>query len=145
MIFLDTNIFLRHLAQATDSHTIRLQNEAERIFLAAEEGHLEVTTSEVVLHETLYFLTNRNFYNFPMDQAVRLVRALLQLRGFHLSASERVVLFRALDILEARNSLGFADAVIAARCEANGWQLATFDKALASIPEVTRWQPTAEA
>lgn len=141
MIFLDTNVFLRHLTQAPSAHTQRLQDIAENLFLAVEEGTVEVTTSELVLHETLYFLTHRDFYNFPVEQAVISIRSLLQLRGFRLSASERVVLFRALDLLQDRPSLGFADAVIAARCEANSWELATFDEQLGTLPNLTRWSP----
>lgn len=143
MIFLDTNIFLRHLTEAPDLRTNRLQDVAEELFLAVEDGTVEVTTSELVLHETMYFLTNQQFYNHPVEQAVRSVRALLQLRGFRLSTRERVVLFRALDLFEARPSLGFADSVIAARCEANGWKLATFDEQLGSLPNVSRWSPAA--
>jgi predicted nucleic acid-binding protein len=145
MIFLDTNVFLRHLTEAPDEHTQRLQDTAEALFLAAEEGDIEVTTSEVVLHETLYFLTQSTFYNFPVEKAVISVRSLLQLKGFRLSPAERIVFFRALDLYEDRPSLGFADSVIAARCEANGWELATFDEQLGSLPSVTRWAPSATA
>lgn len=141
MIFLDTNVFLRHLTESADARTNRLQDVAEELFLAVEAGTVEVTTSELVLHETMYFLTNRRFYNYPVEHAVRSVRALLQLRGFRFAASERVVLYRALDILDAHPSLGFADSVIAARCEANGWELATFDEQLGALPNVTRWSP----
>ena len=59
-----------------------------------------------------------------------------------LDPRDRSVIFRALDLCEARPSLGFADSVIAARCELNGWELATFDEKLGSLTSVTRWQPT---
>ena len=145
MIFIDTNLFLRHLTEAPDERTQRLQDIAERLFLAAEQGTVEITTSELVLHETLYFLTHRNFYNFPVEKAVVSVRSFIQLKGFRLSAAERIVIFRALDMFEAQPSLGFADSVIAARCEANGWELATFDEALGSIPSIARWQSSSSA
>ena len=141
MIFLDTNVFLRHLTEAPDARTQRFQDIAEALFLAVEEGTAEATTSELVLHETMYFLTHRNFYNYPTEQAVTSVRALLQLRGIRLSTSDRMVIFRALDLLEERPSLGFADSMIAARCEHHGWELATFDEQLGSLPEITRWSP----
>ena len=40
---------------------------------------------------------------------------------------------RALD-LGTKPKLEFADSVIAARCEINGWELATFDETLGSFP-----------
>ena len=141
MIYLDANIFLRHLTAATDAHTENLQSIAENLFLEIELGGVEATTSEVAIHQMLYFLTHRHFYNFPVNQAVQSVRALLSLKGFRFAAGDRSVIFHALDIYEARPVLGFADSVIAARCEVNGWELATFDEALGTLPNITRWQP----
>lgn len=141
MINLDTNVFLRHLTEAPDTLTQQLQHRARELFRAVEHGDLEVTTSEIALHETLYFLTHRDFYNVPTVDAVASVRALLQLKGFRFFHRDRLVFFRALDLYEARPSLGFADSVIAARCEANMWELATFDEQLGSLPNLTRWNP----
>jgi len=141
MIYLDANIFLRHLTAAPDTRAERLQSIAENLFLKIEDGSVEATTSEIVIHQTLYFLTHRQFYNFPVNQAVDSVRALLGLKGFRFLPSDRSVLFRALDLYEVRPVLGFADSVIAARCEINGWELATFDETLGSLPNVGRWQP----
>lgn len=36
--------------------------------------------------------------------------------------------------------LGFADCVIAARCEAAGHDLATFDRHFDAIPTLARWR-----
>jgi len=141
MIYLDANIFLRHLTAAPDSHTENLQSIAEDLFLMIEDGSVEATTSEIAIHQTLYFLTHRHFYNYPANQAVESVRALLSLKGFRFQSGDRSIIFRALDLYESLPTLGFADSVIAARCEVNGWELATFDQRLGSLPNVTRWQP----
>lgn len=141
MIYLDANIFLRHLTEADDARAAKMQSTAELLFLDVEAGTVDVTTSEIAIHQTLYFLTHRQFYNFPVERAVASVRVLLSLKGFQLDPRDRTVIHRALDLYEERPALGFADSVIAARCEANKWELATFDEALGSLPMVTRWQP----
>lgn len=145
MIYLDTNVFLRHLTEAPDTPTQQLQQRARELFRAVEHGDLEVTTSEIALHETLYFLTHRDFYNVSTVEAVASVRALLQLKGFRFFHRDRLAFFRALNLFEARPSLGFADSVIAARCETNGWELATFDEQLGSLPNIARWTPAPAA
>jgi predicted nucleic acid-binding protein len=142
VIFLDTNLFLRHLAPPSDALTAQMQEVASAMFLLVESGALEVTTSEVVLHEVLYLLTARNHYDYAPEEAIELLEYLIQLPGFRFSPGELEIFLRALSTWRSRPSLGFADSVIAARCEANGWELATFDQRLGSLPSVTRWQPT---
>ena len=141
MIFLDTNVFLRHLVPPSDALTTRMNVSARALFRGAESGTTEVTTSEVVLHEVLYLMTERRHYDIDVQVATDMLEYTIQLRGFRFATGEQDIYLRALALWRQRPSLGFADSVIAARCEANGWELATFDEQLGSLPNITRWNP----
>ncbi len=140
MIFLDANIFLRHLVQPTTPETARMQAIASALFDGMERGDQEATTSEVVLHEVCYVLASKKHYHLaPTDIAAYLI-PLLRLPGLKLGRGEKRLYLRALEIYVANPKLEFADAIVAARCEAPGTHLATFDEQLAQLPTVTRWQ-----
>lgn len=139
MIFLDANIFLRHLTQAASPATERMQAIAAALFEAIERGEAEATTTEVVLHEVTYLLTSKKHYALTWDQAAAYVMPLLRLPGLKFARGEKRIFLRALEIAAAHPKLEFADAVIAARCEGTEMQLATFDERLAALPGITRW------
>ena len=141
MIFLDSNVFLRHFTSPSDTLTSQMKESARALFRGAESGTTEVTTSEVVLHEVLYLMTERRHYNIEVETAIDMMEYTIQLRGFRFPVGEQAMFLRALALWRGRPSLGFADSVIAARCEANGWELATFDEQLGALPNVTRWSP----
>jgi predicted nucleic acid-binding protein len=50
---------------------------------------------------------------------------------------------RALDLWEQHPVLEFSDAVIAARCERGGHELATFDGHFDRVASVRKWSPGA--
>ena len=145
MIFLDANVFLRHFTPPSDVHSARMQASAAAVFRGAELGTLDVTTSEVVLHEVLYLMTERRHYNVDVESAIDMMEYAIQLRGFRFPVGEQGIYLRALALWRQHPSLGFADAAIAARCEANGWELATFDEQLGSLPNLSRWTPNPAA
>ena len=62
MIFLDTNVFLRHLTASVDSASEHMRRAATAIFEAVERGEEEITTSEVVLHEVCFVLGEKAHY-----------------------------------------------------------------------------------
>jgi predicted nucleic acid-binding protein len=111
------------------------------LFRGAELGTTEVTTSELVLHEVLFLMTERRHYNIDVETAIDMMEYTLQLRRFRFPVGEQGIYLRALALWRQRPSLGFANSVIAARCELNGWELATFDEPLGSLPNLTRWTP----
>ena len=140
MIFLDSDIFLRFLTAPTDDASALLKERARDLFHGILSGSIEATTSEVVLHEVSYVLTSRRQYGIPASEVIRMLRPLIVLRSLKLGAGEKSVVLRALDLWDRHPTLEFSDSVIAARCEANNWELATFDEQLGSLPEITRWQ-----
>jgi predicted nucleic acid-binding protein len=142
MIFLDANFFLRFLTVPADDFSARAQGQAKMLLAAVRDGAETATTTELVLHEVCFVLTSKRHYGYASADAIQVVRPLLRYRSLRLGPGEKEIILRALEIWEQDPKLEFADSAIAARCEANGWELATFDERLGSLPSVTRWQPT---
>ena len=143
MIFLDTNIFLRLLTAASNPATTRMKEQVRQLFDDIEDGSVDAITSELVLHEVFYVLVSKHWYSLSTADAIRAVQPLLRNRSLQIRAGDKSVVMRALDIWEANPKLEFADSVIAARCEANEWELATFDEALGTMTNLRRWSPLA--
>lgn len=141
MIFLDTNIFLRFLTEPADDAAERMRWITYDLFQQVSTGELEVTTSEVVLHETCFILISKSQYGQSATDVAEKIRHLLNLSGFKLDPGEKRIFLRALDILAENPKLEFADSVIAARVERLDIPLATFDERLAKLPTITRWVP----
>jgi predicted nucleic acid-binding protein len=117
---------------------------ASDLFRAAARGDLQVTTTEVVLHEVLFVLTSKKHYSLPIAEAVELLLPLITLEDFKFEQGEKMIYLRAFDILAESPGLEFADAVIAARAQRQGIPLATFDEPLGRLPFVIRWHPGLE-
>ena len=145
MIFLDANIFLRFVAPAETAAQKRMQDTAEYVFGLLDRSQLEATTSEVVLHEVCYVLTSKKQYSLTAAQAITAIEPILRLRSLKFPSGDREIYLRALEVWKSNPRLEFSDSVIAARCETNGWELATFDEQLGSLPNLTRWNPAPTA
>lgn len=143
MIFLDTNVFLRHLTQAATPEAALMQSVASALFSAIERGDVEATTTEVVLHEASYLLASKKHYAISWPEIADYLSPLLELPGMKFARGEKRIFLRALEIAAAHPKLEFANSVIAARCEATGNELATFDEGLAALTGLTRWNPPA--
>jgi len=141
VIFLDTNVFLRHFVQPAAPREQAMQDIASALFAAIERGEEEGTTTEVVLHEVCYVLASKKHYGLSPADIVAFLGPVLRMSHLRLPRGEKRLYFRALDIYAAHPKLEFADAIIAARCERLGIPLATFDEQLAKLPTITRWRP----
>jgi predicted nucleic acid-binding protein len=128
VIFLDSNVLLRHVTLPTSADGIQLATRAENLLTKLLDGELEATISELVIHEVGYILTSKRHYGLDVSDTVDILRGILAIPGIILTPSERNLLLRALEIWEANPVLEFADSLFAAKCEFHGWQLATFDK-----------------
>ena len=144
MIFLDANIFLRYLVQPITPAQHSMAEITRTLFEAVEGGNQVVTTSEVVLHEVIFVLASKKHYNLAPDDIATKIGTILRLKGFRLPRGEKRLYLRALELYATYSSLGFADAVVAARVERAGIPLATFDADFDAIPSVVRWQPTGD-
>lgn len=140
MIFLDANVFLRAIAPAPDEPTRQRQLMARALFKRVEAAELDVTTSEVALHETCFILSSPRQYAAAPSAFVPDLAYLLTLAGMRFPRGDQAIFLRALDLYLERPTLEFSDAVIAARFERAGHDLATFDRHFDAIPTVARWQ-----
>lgn len=140
MIVLDANVFLRAIAPAPDEPTRQRQLMARALFKRVEAAELDVTTSEVALHETCFILSSPRQYAAAPSAFVPDLAYLLTLAGMRFPRGDQAIFLRALDLYLERPTLEFSDAVIAARCERAGHDLATFDRHFDAIPTVARWQ-----
>jgi len=140
VIFLDANVFLRLLGAPRTPIDAERGEFALAMFRAIRDGRIAATTSEVVLHEVCFVLTSTGNYGHPPTQVATDMMDLIQHDGFHFPAGEHAISLRALELWHERPQLGFADAVIAVRCERAGHDLATFDRHFDAIPTVARWQ-----
>ncbi|MCC6703613.1 MAG: PIN domain-containing protein [Thermomicrobiales bacterium] len=141
MIFLDTNFILRYLNKPTTPATEEMNRIAFELLTLVEAGEQDVTTTEVVLHEICYVMRSDKHEKKSTQEIVDLVRSLISLEGFRFERDEKQLFLRALEIYEANPKLEYSDSVVAARVEALGIPLATFDKRLGKLPTVTRWVP----
>jgi predicted nucleic acid-binding protein len=141
MIYLDTNVFIRYFAQPDSPRTEAMHAIASALFDAAERGDLDVTTSEVVLHEVAWVLGAKQPFHLPASEIAPFLAPLLQMPAMKLPRGDKRLFLRALDIYVAHPTLGYGDSIIAARAERLGASLATFDEALGKLDIVDRWEP----
>ena len=141
MIFLDANVFLRFLVPPDSPELERFALPARNLWNAVRERTVQATTSEVVLHEVCYVLQSPRQYGYDVPKIVDAVMSLVMLPGIDFPGDDKDIYLRALDIFRSSPKLGFADSVIAARCERAGHELATFDKHFADLSFLHLWRP----
>lgn len=141
MIFLDTNIVLRAV---TTPHTLQDQ---QRQLLALDflervgADEVAATVSEVVLHEIAFNLVSPRQYGLSVTNAIEILRDFMALPGLWLPEPDRELFKRALDLWEEHPKLEFSDAVIAACCEQDDLELASFDRHFDRLDHLRRWSP----
>lgn len=140
MILLDTNIFVRYLVQPATPELRAMAEAAKSLFEAVERGEEEITTTEVVLHETAYVLASKAHYGLPVTFITTALVTILRLPGFRLPRGEKRRFLQALDLWARYPTLGYADALVATTASLRGASLATFDRDFDRIPDVPRWQ-----
>ncbi len=135
MIFIDANIFIRHLTRDDPQKAQACFN----LFRRAERNEINLTTAESVIAEVVYVLSSRQLYNIPRDEIRRLLRPLLSLPGLKLA--HRGMYLRALD-LYAAYPIDFADALLAAQMEQQHvTELYSYDKDFAQVTGIKRLEP----
>lgn len=140
MILLDANMILRYLAQPT-TPAVRAQAETARaLFAAVQRREIEVTTTEVVLHEVAYVLASKHLYGMAAGDIAASLKVILRLPNFKLPDGQKRRYLRALDLYANDPVLGLADAIIAATALEQGIELASFDAHFDRIPGLVRWQ-----
>lgn len=133
MLFLDTNIFLRHLR--ADHHV--QSPRARAYFEKIERGEVQVRTSEIVVFETVYTL--QSHYRVSRADIRSALLPLLELPGIVLSGKRR--LRKVFDLYVDLN-ISFADAYHAVMVNSLGLDgILSFDRGFDRIAGLRRVEP----
>ncbi len=137
MIFVDANVFVRHLTDPVTPQDEATARRAAVLFAAVEAGTVEMTTSEAVLAEVVFILWSPRHYGAPRSVVVDGLSSLLRPRSCRMPTKD--LCLHALAIWESSPKLSFPDALGAASSELRGHELATFDAALSRTPGVVHY------
>jgi predicted nucleic acid-binding protein len=130
MRIVDTNVFLRALTTPVTPQDVQMQAAAGNLFTRVVDGEEEITTSEAVLHETFYMLCAGQHYGLPHDEATQQLWTIVGSPGFRMA--RKAVVVRAVQLFELNPALDFTDCLLAAYADEDGYDLTTFDRALAA-------------
>jgi predicted nucleic acid-binding protein len=145
MILIDANVFLRYLVEPTSEKSREQHLIANHLLEEVHAGRVEATTSEVVFHDVCYVLTSPRQYGLSALTVIGMIRDILMWPGWVFPSGDHETYLRALDLWEGYSALEFSDAVIAARCERGGRDLATFDRHFDAIASIGRWPMTSDS
>jgi predicted nucleic acid-binding protein len=133
LLFLDTNILLRHLLQDDPEQSPRASAFLNRI----EEGSVKVRTSDTVIFETVFTL--QKAYRQPKNAIGDALLPLIELQGIVLPGKRR---YHKVFSLYTERNLPFADAYHAVLMEQlNLTEIVSFDKDFDHIKGITRVKP----
>lgn len=133
-VFVDANVFIRHLTQDHPVHSPKATAFLARI----ERGEFRARTADTVIFETVFTLERhyRETKHVIRDALVPLI----ELPGILLSGKKR--LRRAFELYADRN-MSFGDACHVAVMEQYGiTDIASFDKDFDGLPGITRVEPS---
>lgn len=132
-IFLDSNIFLRHLLQDIPDQS----SAASELIAKVETGEIQAHTFITAITEVVFTLERT--YRVRKPDVADNIRALLQLPGLRLPLKRDIN--RACDLYVDRN-VSFADALHAVQLERLGIDaVASYDRDFDRIPGVRRVDP----
>jgi predicted nucleic-acid-binding protein len=118
-ILLDTNIVIRLLVRDNEEHFII----AEQFFEDLEQGKTSALLLEIIIGEIIYVL--RSVYK----QNKSLIKSQLELLFTYdnLHIENQYIIQNALDIY-VRKNIDFADAILCAKKNLEGYEVMSFDK-----------------
>lgn len=132
--FLDTNIFIRHLANDEPNHSPRATAYFDRI----QHGDLTARTANTVVFETVF--VSERFYQLPRQYIRDTFMLLLDLPGIVLPGKEEVR--AAFDLYVGRPALSFADCYhVALMKHLSLTEIVSFDMGFDNVPDITRIEP----
>src|SRR2546421_7098368 len=111
-IFLDTNIFLRHLRNDHPEWSPACQ----QLFTEIEEGKRSAWTTDLAIAEIVFLLESKKHYNQPRAAIAEALLPLLSLR--HLTLHHKKRYQRVFDLYTSFPKLSYVDCYHAAQVEA---------------------------
>ena len=131
--FVDTNVFVRHIAQDEPQQSPRATAYLRRV----AAGEVEGRTADTVIFETVFTL--QSFYRMPRTLIRDALLPLIELPGNILPGKQH---FRDVFDWYVNSSLSFADAYHAVLIRRLGLnQVMSFDEDFDCIPWLTRVEP----
>ena len=137
MKYLDTNVFVRFIAKPTTTNDVLFGQLASEIFAAAEAGADQYTTTDAVIAEVVFILSDPKHYRFTRYEVLTRLVPLLRLPGCAIVHREEIV--AAIGRWEGNPKISFVDALSIAIAKQAGYDLVTFDTAMARAADVPRW------
>ena len=136
MSSLDTNVIVRHLAQANPDQQLR----ADAFFRELASGAASTRLPEGVLVESVHVLESKNLYHMPRDVIRVWLTSLLGLRGVRIP--KKRLYYRALDLYASFPRLSFVACLCVAYGEREGdTTVVTFDQDFDRVPSIRRQEP----
>jgi predicted nucleic-acid-binding protein len=127
--FVDTNVLIRHLTGDPPDLAARATQ-----FLGEIDTLL---LPDVIVAETVYVL--ESFYEVVVEEVARLVRSIIAFDPIQVANAP--LLLRSLEVYETHR-IDYAEAYLVASAETTDIdQIASFDRAIDSVPTVTRIEP----
>lgn len=139
MIFIDANVLLYTLTGPETPKDIEMRAKSDELLAKVANGAVRATTSDVVLHEVCWVLGAKTRYGYDPSHIIGIMESVLSWPGWWFPPGDLELYRRALGIFRNDPKLEFSDAMIAARVEAVGAELATFDRRLANAYAGTVW------
>jgi len=141
--FLDTNAFLRYMVEPKTANDQLFRTLVAAIFERAERGEEQFTTTDAVIAEIAFVLTSPRHYGISRHLALIRVVPLLRLPGCAMAHREE--LESAFSRWEENPKISFVDALAIAIAKKHGYDLVTFDSAMANDAETLRWDLSLES
>jgi len=118
-VLLDTNILIRFLTRDHEEYYIK----SVEIFNQIEAGKMDAMLLDFILAEIVYLL--RRVYKVEKEKISLLLKKILMYE--HIYMDNQLIAFEALDIYANKN-IDFADAMLCAKKNLEGYEVISFDK-----------------
>lgn len=122
VVVVDTNVIVRFLVQTP----LDQYERARKLIEMASAGETELSLSAVVVSEVAAIL--HHVYGRTQAEVAGALLALTTARG--IQVEDEAIVLKALERSRDLKDTDFVDAYVAAKAEADGRPVATFDKAL---------------
>jgi len=129
MKLLDTNIFIRAMAEEVTAADRRMAAAARSLFDAIRRGDEEATIHETVLDEVFFVLCSPRQYNLRHREAVINFRPFFVMDGIRIARKRLYV--EAIELFAENEALDFTDCLLATYAREDKHDLVTLDRRLA--------------
>jgi len=135
MQFVDTNIFIRFLTKDDPKKAEACRNLLKK----AEDGKVELQTTESVIAEIVYVLESKRLYNLTRDQIYERLLPILTIDSLKIPYKNSII--SALEIY-TKNIIDFEDALLIANARRlDSKEIYTYDKEFDKVKGIKRLEP----